>query len=664
MAKNPDNPEEGSEFNKIDLTAFEDFSFGTQWTEATGPSKGGDTDRRREGGPPRKDRRPPRRFPSRDQDGPRPDQPRRSFEAPHGDRRPDRRGPPRRPEGEYTRRSFRDHQPYVSDIFEVAFYPEEHGFNALVKAMRTSCRTYELFEIARLILGKPERCVVVFRRTAGEDNKHPKVAISIPDGMPFESEEEAVKHVLSNHLDRYFDIGEIEVDPPKGNFQVVHRCPVTKELLGPPNYHRYSHIVEQHHAMNVSHIPLERYRSSLVSSREEEDIQAWLEKMKSTVRYTSKPDLTEETGSFDSLEEARSFALRSARAKMVKLADGARIEARVIQKFPGTEAERAMEGALERQQRFPLDTANALRGRLRRENFHIFKRGSKGITYACSVRRKFRLPGQSFADSVQNLISHLEANPMAPVATIPEAFLGISIHGAHEGDSAGIESLPEDKKEALKRMAMDLRWLVTEGYVAEYSDGRLFAAPAAQEPSPKKEKKAAAHVEKPKQAGESKASKPTDELKEPEAAVAAASVAAAEDSKSPAEIRLEDKAAEEKPGRSESVPEEDGEPPSVAEQVTTPEVVSDSPMGDESEPEPASQPGMTTAGTEEERPEVTEEAPTAEERTEPTRESETTAEQTEEEKGADAVAEPEVSESEEQASTTGSEDEDPGKKSE
>ncbi len=49
MEKNPGNPEEGSEFNKIDLTAFEDFSFGTEWTEATGPSKGGDTDRRRGG---------------------------------------------------------------------------------------------------------------------------------------------------------------------------------------------------------------------------------------------------------------------------------------------------------------------------------------------------------------------------------------------------------------------------------------------------------------------------------------------------------------------------------------------------------------------------------------------------------------------------------------
>ena len=339
MAKNPGTtPEEGSEFNKIDLTAFEDFSFGTQWTEATGPSKEGGADRRREGSPPRRDRRPPRRFPPRDQDSPRSDRRPRSSEGRSGDRRPDRRGQRRGSDRDHPRRHFRDHQPYVSDVFEVAFYPEEHGFNALVKAMRASCRTYELFEIARLILEKPERCVVVFRRIAGEDDKRPKVAVSLPDGMPFQTEEDAIKHVLNHYLESFFDIEEIEVDPPKGSFQVVHRCPVTKELLGPPNYHRYSHIVEQHHAAKVSHIPFERYRSSLEATREEEDIQAWLEKMKKTVRYTSKSDLSEESGTFDSPEEARSFVLRTARAKLVKLADGARIEARGVQKFPGTEA--------------------------------------------------------------------------------------------------------------------------------------------------------------------------------------------------------------------------------------------------------------------------------------------------------------------------------------
>ena len=84
-----------------------------------------------------------------------------------------------------------------------------------------------------------------------------------------------------------------------------------------------------------------------------------------------------------------------------------------------------MEGALERQRRFPLDTANALRGRLRREGFTIFKKGSKGVSYVCSVKRKFRVPGQTFADTIGGLISFIETHAMIKASELPAKFLGI-----------------------------------------------------------------------------------------------------------------------------------------------------------------------------------------------------------------------------------------------
>src|SRR5688500_18415825 len=95
--------------------------------------------------------------------------------------------------------------------------------------------------------------------------------------------------------------------------------------------------------------------------------------------------------------------------------------------MPPGEIRRAIEGALERQRRFPLDTANALRGRLRREHFTIFKKGSKGVSYVCAVKRKFRVPGQTFADSIGALISYIEKNPMVRASELAPKFLGISI---------------------------------------------------------------------------------------------------------------------------------------------------------------------------------------------------------------------------------------------
>jgi len=175
---------------------------------------------------------------------------------------------------------------------------------------------------------------------------------------------------------------------------------------------------------------------------------------------------------------------------VVKSVDSARFHGRLGEQLPQGEIRRAIEGALERQRRFPLDTANALRGRLRREHFTIFKKGSKGVSYVCAVKRKFRTPGQVFADSIGNLIAFIEANPMVRASELSAKFLGIIVpksaapaatpaaEGAATPAPASAEpDLTVEQREKIARMQGDLRWLVTEGYVTEFIDGRLFAPP-------------------------------------------------------------------------------------------------------------------------------------------------------------------------------------------
>lgn len=552
------NQTPGEDFNKLDLSALQAFQFGTQWTDAgTKKPSGGSSQlspREGEGGAPRRDRRPPRR-PSEGGEGfrggersdaPREDQqgggrpprdrfggpreggggPRRPFPSREGgggergprpeggdrfDRRPrfDRGGPgreggergdfgPRRPSG--------PPRPYLSPVFEITFYPDDTGFNALVKAMRSSCRTYELFEIARLILGKVERCVLVFkRRPETPGGSSGPIYLSVPDGVPFPSEEEAIAHALERTMDQFFTTEVVEVEPPKGSFQFVSRCPITKDLLAPANYHRYAQIVQHHYNARGIRMPLDKYKAALEVVRDPEAVAQWLESMKKVTRYTYKLAPEGEPAVFDNIEDARAHVLRVARDRIVRAAETARVPAKAVEAVGGSEAFRAMHGSLEMQRRFPLDTANALRGRLRRENFHIFKRGSKGITYVCSVRRKFRQPGQTFSDSINGLIAFLDAHPLVNVAELPLKFLGFAPPAAPaatapasapaapapaEGAPAETTAAPSaeaapasapeptaEQKNALNRLVLDLRWLVAEGYVAEYSDGRLFAHP-------------------------------------------------------------------------------------------------------------------------------------------------------------------------------------------
>ena len=193
------------------------------------------------------------------------------------------------------------------------------------------------------------------------------------------------------------------------------------------------------------------------------------------------------------------FLLTQARDKVVRTTETARFHGKVAETMAPGEIRRAVEGALDRQRRFPLDTANALRGRLRREHFTIFKKGSKGVSYVCAVKRKFRVPGQTFSESIGALISFIENHPMTRASELVTKFLGLAVVPAPKpaetpvpAPEAGAEPTPAPTAEAskpeptlsiadrarLSRMQGDLVWLVREGYVTEFIDGRLFAAPA------------------------------------------------------------------------------------------------------------------------------------------------------------------------------------------
>jgi hypothetical protein len=555
------------DFNKLDLSQLQGFSFGTQWTQdKSSPSErrerdaGGERPRRDDrrdgpgGGPQSRDRRTFRRPAGPAGAGDAPggagpgggggtSEPRREFSGGERPRRDEGgpgnyRGGPRRDGPRYGGRNEPyERGPYESPFFAVTFYPEDTSFNTLVQTIRKSCRTIELFEIARTVVAKTERFVVVVtRKTAGEPAAPAPGAeaaakpakqpfyISVPDHLPFESDEAAVAHVLSKHLGTFFDMAEVEIEPPKGNFQVINKCGVTGELLGPPNYHRYNQIVQQHHATKVARMAFEAFRSRIETIRDPEVVKQWLDKMKKTTRYTWKlsgaakpapapaaapaaegeakpaeaaPVAADSTApateaaapapaeaaaaptapSFDTLEDARVYLLTQARDKVVRASENARFHGTVAETMPPGEIRRAIEGALERQRKFPLDTANALRGRLRREHFTIFKKGSKGVSYVCAVKRKFRTPGQTFSDSIGALIAFIEANPMIRASELPGKFLGVTLPVPVAAPAPAEPTLSIDDRAKISRLQGDLVWLVREGYVTEFIDGRLFAPP-------------------------------------------------------------------------------------------------------------------------------------------------------------------------------------------
>lgn len=436
-----------------------------------------------------------------------------------------------------------------SQIFEptvkIDIYPQDEAFNALVKRLQSTARTYQLFEITKLLLEKYERFIVVvspLSRSKNEESR--KMYYSVPGHLPFETEDAAVNHALSHHIDLYFDTETIEVEPPKGNFQMINRCPFTGELLGPPNYHRYQEFLQQHYANRVSGISLEKYLQKIEAVKEQEVIDAWVESMKQSVRYTAKEPVEGAPTTFDTLESARLFLLQYHKSAVVSSGDSVRFAGRDLERLPVGDIRRSVESFVEQQRHFPLETANNIRGRLRRHNFTIYKKGAKGASFVCAVKRRFRELDTVFTSSIQGLIDFIEKKPEVKASELAHAYLGFeapknkstelklseaelveaktldvesseaetpeaeaigeAVEVSSDTDAASPEAqdtpeastdskeagagtepaavLTEEQEAAFKQLRVDLHWLVTEGYVTEYGDGRLYA-PAAMPPA-------------------------------------------------------------------------------------------------------------------------------------------------------------------------------------
>lgn len=561
----PKDSNEEPKQDSVDLSALQSFSFGTQWTAASksspdsgkprfnkGGPRGGDRSGGRKpggAGPARKDRRPPRspRTEGGQNDHGRGERPQHD----QGGRKQFRRGGRQ----DSHRAPF---QPYESPVFDVCFYPEDNCFSAIIKAMRGNHMTYELFQVAKLFMEKPDRFIASVTRKAAEGQKPEKVSICAIDNMPFASDEEAIAHAMAHHAGEFFTVEEIEVEAPSGNFPFVNRCPFTKELLGPPNYHKYEVALRNHHRTRLPNMSFEKLQSSIETVREEEVVAAWLETQKKATRYTAKEVAEgEEAKTFDSIEAAMSYLRTDLKAKVVKQVNYARVGGNVLELFKDSEGFKAMDGERQRQQRFPLDTANAIRGRMRREKFSIYKKGAKGVTYVCSTKRNFRTPGQVMSPDLDRIIRFLEANQLIKAKEMPALY-------QEWLKSEGVEAAMDEKK-----VVRDLHWLIADGYISHFEDDTLFAQPVLDSGS-----------------GKAKSAK---------APAKAAAPAATEAPAAPAAEAVVEPAAE-------AVAEP---APKVEETVAAPEA-------EENAPEAAAPEAPTSEVVEEEKPAAPEEAPAAE----------------------------------------------------
>lgn len=446
----------------------------------------------------------------RERRGPRP--PRR--EGPPGERgrgpRPqgDRRGPPRR-EGERGRapgggrrdfdrgqpRERRETPPPLPEV-NVALTPDERGVESLARQIKATARAYPLFDIARLILQKPERYSVAFSVKKNAEGKivQPLFLCALDDTL-WVSEDEAVTHVLNKHFRMFYQAERTATEPPKGKYTFVAQCGMSGVILGPPNYHDYQNQLRKLHTERFSRMPFDAFKSRVRIVSDEAVVKKWIEEKSWKTEYVCL-NLPEPVR-LDSRDAVEKHFRETHKENIIKQVESHKLSGTAAKNLRSPGLTWLVRQAWEEQKRFPLQLATVLSQQFASHGLQFFK-VNRTVTHVSVARPHFLdLETTPVSEGVKRIVDFINANPkctrrklMEALAPAPPAPTVIPIAPV-EGEAAPKPTSSAEPTAEQTAVISDLHWLIHQGHVIEFADGRLETAKKPLPKPPKPEKKPA-----------------------------------------------------------------------------------------------------------------------------------------------------------------------------
>jgi hypothetical protein len=404
------------------------------------------------------------------------------------------RGRDRGPErgGDRRQDSFRPAPP-VQPLPEVqvAFIAEDHGVDFLAKQIRMSGRAYPLFDIAQLILQKPERHSVTFSVKKRPDGTpvQPLFICALDDTL-WLSEEDAVRYVLDRHFTTFYQAERTKIDPPKGVYTFVAQCGLSGAILGPPNYHDYQNQLRRVHAEKFSRMPFDAFKARVRIVKDEEVVKKWIDEQswKTEFNCLNLPEPLK----LPNLEEVAKHFRQVHLANIIKPVETIRQAGEVSRNIRDRELMRLLRQRWEEQKRFPLQIATTLSQQFASRGLQFFK-VNKTVTHVAVARPHFLdLEATPVSEGVKRIVEFINATPKcthkqllkalapapavpAPVAPAPEAAPAVEgatpVAGIPPATAASAEPTPE-----MAAVMTDLHWLIHQGHVIEFANGILETA--------------------------------------------------------------------------------------------------------------------------------------------------------------------------------------------
>ncbi|NOS68945.1 MAG: hypothetical protein HOP33_03360, partial [Verrucomicrobia bacterium] len=387
-----------------------------------------------------------------------------------------------------------------------AIVPDEHGVDSIARQIKITGRAFPLFDIAFLILQKPERYSIRFtvKKNAEGQPVQPMFQCALDDTL-WLSEDEVVAHVLSKHFGTFYQAERIAAEPPKGVYTFVGQCGFSGVIFGPPNYHDYQIRLRKLHADKFSRMPFEMYKSRVKIVRDEAVVKQWVEELSWKTEYNCLN--VPEPLKVATREDVEKHFRATHKETIIKPVENHAISGVACRGLRGG-LQRVVTHLLMEQRRFPMQIATSLSQQFARSGLHFFK-VNKTVTHVAVARPSYLdLEATLVSDSIKRIVDFINATPkcsrrklvdaLAPRPVIPAPQPAAPAAPAPDVAAASTESVPAPAPAAPEPTAeqtavnADLHWLVHQGHVLEFANGILETA---KKPAPKPPKPAAKPVE-------------------------------------------------------------------------------------------------------------------------------------------------------------------------
>jgi hypothetical protein len=377
----------------------------------------------------------------------------------------------------------------------VAFIPEERGVEQLARQIKVTGRAYPLFKIALLILQKAERYSVLLTKKSG-GAAQPLFACALDDS-PWTNEDAAVAHVLKNHFATFYTAERTATEPPKGVYTFVAQCGLSGEVLGPPNHHDYQNQLRKLHAEKFSRMPFDMFKARVKIVKDEVVVKKWVEDQSFKTQYVCLN--VPEPLTLATLEEVEKHFRATHKDSIIKPVESLTVAGLPSRSLRDNGLQRLIRQEWEQQKFFPLPIATKLSQQFAQYGLQFFK-VNKTVTHVSVARPTFLdLATTPVSENIKRIIEYVNGNAKctrkklvealaptpkvvkAPVTEIPIAPAPVA---EGEGAAAPASAAPDKPAEPAAPEAtpeqtaviVDLHWLIHQGAVLEFADGRMETA--------------------------------------------------------------------------------------------------------------------------------------------------------------------------------------------